>query len=203
MNTLYDPFKCNSWSTVSFSPPNRWAENLDVRKLPKIIGISGKKLHGKDTLADILTRLLLPKTSAKLPFALPLKRELANACGVDIAFIEKNKAAFRTALQWWGGNFRRDMCGKDYWVERFKVALVMDFMNFDYILVPDVRFLNEVEAIKGLGGKVLRVERTGFASDNDSHPSETQLDGYEFETTLYARDKSELESVAKQLLPLI
>lgn len=46
-------------------------------------------------------------------------------------------------------------------------------------IIPDVRFPNEVEAIKKRGGIVIRVNRSGF-EDNDIHPSEIALDNYQY-----------------------
>src|SRR5687767_1356970 len=44
-------------------------------------------------------------------------------------------------------------------------------------IITDVRFPNEVEAIKNKGGLVFRVNRVGITSTDD-HPSETALDSY-------------------------
>ena len=41
----------------------------------------------------------------------------------------------------------------------------------------DVRFPNEADAIKDLGGQIWRVHRTGVAPVN-GHPSEIAMDGY-------------------------
>lgn len=46
-------------------------------------------------------------------------------------------------------------------------------------IIPDVRFPNEVKAIKKRGGIVIRVNRSGF-EDNDIHPSEIALDNYQY-----------------------
>jgi hypothetical protein len=54
------------------------------------------------------------------------------------------------------------------------------FANFDEHcdwVVTDVRFLNEVQAIKDRGGIVIRVNRPGHEGTG-SHLSETALDGY-------------------------
>ena len=45
-------------------------------------------------------------------------------------------------------------------------------------IVPDVRFPNEVEAIKQAGGAVIRLERSTL---NDGHESETALDKENFD----------------------
>ena len=45
-------------------------------------------------------------------------------------------------------------------------------------IVADVRFPNEVDAIKNAGGSVVRLNRANRA---DNHPSETALDDYDFD----------------------
>ena len=55
--------------------------------------------------------------------------------------------------------------------------------EWDYILIPDCRFPNEIFNIKGVWGNTvhLRVFRTGFITplteEQQMHPSETALDG--------------------------
>lgn len=44
------------------------------------------------------------------------------------------------------------------------------------VVVTDVRFPNEAEAIRQAGGVLIRVERPGF--DGDGHATETALDGW-------------------------
>jgi len=60
-------------------------------------------------------------------------------------------------------------------------------------IISDVRFPNEVEAIKAKGGIIIRVERNNFFYDEkgkkclkiDNHPSETALDDYkDFDYTI-------------------
>lgn len=43
-------------------------------------------------------------------------------------------------------------------------------------IIPDVRFHNEIEVIKKMGGYIWRIERSGILIDK--HPSETALDNY-------------------------
>lgn len=141
-----------------------------------LIGISGKKRTGKDTVADILVRLH-PNT-IKYYFAAPLKQEVARACGVSVEYIDAHKANFRLILQGWGTNFRRDLHDKNYWVRKMEIAIA-HLEKFNTVVIPDVRFKNEYDFIKKNGGKVLRVSRaTGM---QDTHPSETELDKEKFD----------------------
>jgi hypothetical protein len=51
---------------------------------------------------------------------------------------------------------------------------IHDYPNW---IITDVRFKNEAEKIKELGGQLWRVKRVGFGPVND-HVSESELDGY-------------------------
>lgn len=51
------------------------------------------------------------------------------------------------------------------------------------IVVTDVRFPNEVKAIKDRGGMVIRISREGVGPANN-HPSETALDDYKFDAII-------------------
>lgn len=91
-------------------------------------------------------------------------------------------------LQWWGTDFRRKYFGDDYWVEKIKSkASEIDYYSKARVIaIPDVRFKNEYEFIKRMGGIYIDVQRLNedgtlfVASDRDpNHESETDLDGIE------------------------
>jgi hypothetical protein len=48
--------------------------------------------------------------------------------------------------------------------------------RYPYWIIPDIRFPNEANAVKNKGGIVIKVERTFYKNDNDTHDSETALD---------------------------
>jgi len=88
-------------------------------------------------------------------------------------------------LQWWGTEFRRQHFGYDYWVKKMFASIPA---NLDIALISDVRFVNEAEAIKQLGGYTINVQRLNrdgsqfFSSDRPvDHPSEIALDGYNWD----------------------
>ena len=70
----------------------------------------------------------------------------------------------------------------EFWVD-FVIKMIQFFGdNWDYVLIPDSRFPNEVERLRetGFGVTHLRVERRNFVSpltqEQQNHPSETALD---------------------------
>jgi len=159
----------------------------------RLIGVTGRKQSGKDTVFALLN--LCEPGAQRMAFADPLKLELAKACGVTIDFIESHKSQFRTALQWWGTEFRRGMFGDDYWIKKLEHYIRAADVRVPLIVVTDVRFPNEADLIKKLGGELWRVQRPSMAS-NDIHPSETAMDNYATDRLIlndgllgYLRDK--------------
>jgi dephospho-CoA kinase len=141
-----------------------------------LLGITGIKQSGKDTLCEHLQKLLAPNKIVRLAFADEVYREVAMACGVTIEFIKENKPLFRTMLQWWGTDFRRKLFGDEYWIKKWMIAANRESMsrNTYCLVVTDVRFLNEAKLIKDLGGKLIRIYRSDAVS-NDQHQSEIEL----------------------------
>ena len=76
----------------------------------------------------------------------------------------------REFLQYFGTTIVREI-NNDAWVEATVANL--QYEGSSVALIPDVRFPNEVEAIKKAGGVVVRMERDPF---NDDHPCESALD---------------------------
>ena len=82
----------------------------------------------------------------------------------------------RRILQWWGTEYRRAQ-DPDYWTKAWEAALAELPDRNAHILVDDVRFHNEVDAVQRNGGVLIRVERPGFNGAND-HSSENSLDDF-------------------------
>jgi hypothetical protein len=141
-----------------------------------LIGISGKKRSGKDTVYELIAKAS-SKRVRRYAFADALKKEVSKACGVTPEEIEQNKDRFRLILQGWGTEFRRSI-DQEYWTEQLRKTLKTAHLHCDVAVVTDVRFKNEAELVKELGGKLIRVHRPGNNSA-DLHPSEIEMDSYE------------------------
>jgi hypothetical protein len=74
--------------------------------------------------------------------------------------------------------------GDDVWVD----ALYSDHKDAAGLVVTDVRFPNEAEAVAKRGGVMIRVERPGVGPTKDkhgrAHVSETALDDWPFDHVL-------------------
>lgn len=73
----------------------------------------------------------------------------------------------------------------DYWVDFIISILELFEDNWDYVLIPDSRFPNEIEKLREKGFDVshVRIVRPNFVSplteEQKKHPSETALDNIE------------------------
>jgi hypothetical protein len=156
-----------------------------------LIGLSGKKRHGKDSFYNYLKELLPDMQVLRVSFADALKNEVYECVlkphGLERDLLDKDetKAGFRTLLQWWGTDFKRKMFKDSYWLDLCKEyiqTLQVAFPNA-IICVTDVRFPNEAAMISELDGINVRLVRPDFGEE-DTHPSETALDDYKFDMVL-------------------
>lgn len=154
----------------------------------KIFTVSGKAQHGKDTFANILYKELTNKGHRVLltHYADLLKficKSLFNWNG------EKDKKG-RQILQYVGTDIVRKE-RPNYWVE-FVIDMIDLFgENWDYVIIPDTRFPNEIDMLKEKYDKVehIRVVRPNFTStlteEQLKHPSEIALDNVIPDITIF------------------
>jgi len=176
----------------------------------KLIGISGKKRSGKDTFAKILQRSLYEKYETK-SFANNLKRICGIITGLpEYYFFDDNYKPYyledwgmsvRQMLQILGTESLRDNFDNDIWIK----SLMSTYNDHSNWIITDVRFKGELDAIKRLGGIVVRIDASyeGYSIPDDQHQSEVDLDrSYsEFDhIILNDSDYIGLETKAKQLV---
>ena len=160
----------------------------------EILGLSGWARNGKDTVAD---HLISKYGYERISFAAPMKEALYRLnpkitinnvvstpirIGVDIYGWDDLKThgpEVRELLQRFGTEVGREMFGEDFWVN----AAIDSIEDGSKVIVSDVRYPNEADAIKKLGGEVWRVVRPGFGAAN-GHASEHALNNYEFDYIL-------------------
>jgi Deoxynucleotide monophosphate kinase len=82
----------------------------------------------------------------------------------------------RRILQWWGTEYRRAQ-DPDYWTRAWERKVAGYDLARVNVLVDDVRFLNELNVIRNLGGHLVRIDRSGYAAGGN-HASEISLDGF-------------------------
>lgn len=141
----------------------------------KIIGITGSQGNGKDSIGDILVNNL--PNWEKMSFASHLKDVVSLLFGFDRKMLagetpedraireqpdkfwsEKMGKDFtpRYALQYLGTNLLRNQLHSNIWVDCLERKILESDKN---IVITDVRFPNEIDMIKSIGGEIWRVER--------------------------------------------
>jgi hypothetical protein len=155
-----------------------------------LIGLSGYARSGKDATAELLC---LNYEFKRLSFADPMRNaiyklnpicsergrvaDVVDEYGWEIA---KATPEVRRLLQVFGTEVGREMFGGNFWIDQA-------FKQIDpaaNVVIADVRFPNEADAIKARGGTVIRINRHNLSAVN-GHKSEHALDNYMFDHVIY------------------
>ena len=146
----------------------------------KVFCISGKARHGKDTAAQDIRKVLwgygkrvLITHNADL---------LKYICSSYFGWNGEKDECGRTLLQYVGTDVVR-VKRPTFWVDF--IADILDLFNdvWDYVIIPDCRFPNEIDSLRqrGLDVTHVKVTRDGFdnglTDEQKAHISETALDG--------------------------
>lgn len=141
----------------------------------KIIGICGLAGSGKDTIGDIIVGNI--SNWEKMSFASHLKDVTSLLFGFDRKMLAgetpedrlireqpdkfwSNKMSKdftpRYALQFLGTNLLRNQLYQNIWVDCLERKIMETDKN---VVITDVRFPNEIDMIRNIGGEIWRVER--------------------------------------------
>lgn len=133
-----------------------------------LIGLTGKSGSGKSTAADYLW-----STSGflEMAFADRLKEAASVLFGWDRLALDDQeyKAGVcpvwgitrREALQKFGTEAVRGVFGDDFWIKSWR-QVYDQIQVFDSVVVSDVRFPNEADAIRDMGGVIVHIVRPGL-----------------------------------------
>lgn len=151
----------------------------------KIITISAKARNGKDFCANLIKQKLEARGEKVLitHYADLLKY----ICKTFFEWDGRKNEEGRTILQYVGTDIIRKQC-PDYWVN-FLISIFNLFNDeWDYVIIPDTRFPNEIERLKdnrNFNVTTLRIERpnydNGLTEEQQNHESEIALDNYVFD----------------------
>lgn len=150
----------------------------------KIITISGAAQHGKDSSADILKSKL--ESSNKKVLIVHMADYLKFICKQYYGWNGEKDCAGRSILQYVGTDKVRSKI-PDFWVDVVIKFLEAFGEDFDYILIPDCRFANEVNKFRSMGihTTAIKVIRNNFdnglTEEQKNHPSERALDNFKFD----------------------
>lgn len=134
-----------------------------------VIAFSGQAGSGKTAAAKrVLARYA---ASRRYPFAAPIKAAM-RAFGLSyeqtdgaLKEVESDMLGGKTpryAMQTLGTDWGRKLIADDVWVRLWKAKVLSDAPRI--VVVDDLRFKNEVEAVHELGGVVVRIKRHDHAA---------------------------------------
>lgn len=166
---------------------------LKARKM-KVLCISGKAQHGKDTTANYLKEFMEEQGQSVL--VAHYGDLVKYICKTFFDWNGQKDEKGRTLLQEVGTDTIRAKT-PDFWV-KFVTDILDHFpTKWEWVLIPDCRFPNEVNYLKNAGYDVfhIRVIRSNFESpltlEQQQHISETALD--HVKADLYLLNPSTLE----------
>lgn len=145
----------------------------------KVILVSGKAQNGKDTVAQIMAMSL--KNDGKHVLVTHYADLLKFICKNYFGWNGEKDEAGRRMLQYVGTDVIRKQ-NPSLWVDFVALMLKYFHENWDYVIIPDCRFPNEVSTMvdNGFDTVHIRVVRDGFKTplteEQQKHPSETALD---------------------------
>lgn len=170
----------------------------------KVVCISGKAQHGKDTTAGILREAL---EADGLTVLITHYGDLVKyVCKSFFKWDGQKDERGRTLLQFVGTDIVRAQ-RPDYWVGFVADMLTMFDGQWDYVLIPDCRFPNEIDVMKDAGFDVehVRVRRKNFQSpltlEQQNHPSEIALD--DIKPDFYVDNDGTMEDLRKAVSELV
>jgi hypothetical protein len=174
----------------------------------RLIGLSGLAGSGKDFIA---TNYFADYGYLNVSLAWHLKLEAVRDgdCTFEEAFTNPKPSHVRDVLQQRGTERGREVYGENVWIDvTFNwIKIFSDNWGFDRFVIPDVRFVNEAQAILDAGGSVYRVisdreSVSGWDAELQQHKSETELwdDHNIFTGKIYNNRHDTHEIVAKQVI---
>jgi ribose 1,5-bisphosphokinase PhnN len=171
-----------------------------------VIGLSGKAGSGKDTVFGYIAEAL-NVTVMNQKFSHLLKVYASTLLGVDKNKFEDQdfKASviagsnpamtYREFLLEFGTTIMRRV-DSDYWVKAAMKKIDENYIN----VFTDMRFPNELQAVKEYGGISIRVDMVG--NEGADHISDKALDNEFFDYTIVA-EKGDLQGLKEQVAKIL
>lgn len=163
-----------------------------TKRMPTVIGLTGKKFHGKDTAAKFIKEI--DNEIVCLSFAGPLKKalciihEIPEICFNDPKLKEKTLPEWekspRQLAQWLGSDIYRKQFDTNIWLKNMEMRINKKHVGKD-IIVTDVRFDNEAKLIHKLGGQVWKIDASKRINNNDNHETEQGISSELLDLVIY------------------
>lgn len=189
-----------------------------VQASGRLIGVGGRKGHGKDAFAHLLgSDWVIIAMSDPLYDALLRLDPPVEVSGVTMNFskflqkhckgdwvVAKRNPGVRQMLQRLGTDVVRDLIDVDAWVKIMERKVWSSLRSGGKVAVTGIRFPNELRAIERLGGLTVWVERPAHDLAEDTHASETSLKSEDFQVQVSNSGSLEdLQRVASQITEMV
>ena len=160
-------------------------------KRKMLIGFTAVAGAGKDTAASSIA--VHQKSVEIMAFAKPLK----DACKILFNFTDEQlydpvkkeemdpvwERSPRKILQWLGTDVLREHINKEFFTINMKQRI--EESKAEYIVISDVRFDNEAELIKSMGGYIIKIVReNATTTQHSSHATEQGISPHLIDHTL-------------------
>lgn len=155
-------------------------ERIDYGRIKmKVICLSGAARSGKDTAANVLRETF--ERRGKTVLITHYADLLKYICKTFFGWNGEKDDEGRSLLQYVGTDIVRNR-DPNFWVDFIANILTLFHKEWDYVIISDARFPNEITRLKefGINAIHVRVHRNGFESpltqEQQKHESETALD---------------------------
>ena len=168
----------------------------------KLVALTGAAGSGKSNVAKYLSEGRHSHYGSNVPFVRTkfsgtLKKMLMQIPNVTIDMIEgklkeEPQELFggktpREVMQTLGTEWGRDSVYSKIWLDSWERSVC----DLTYVVVEDLRYLNEAELVKNRGGEIWRIKRPDYQCNG--HISETEMEGIEPDLTI--RNSGSLEEL--------
>jgi hypothetical protein len=168
-----------------------------------LIAFSGFKTSGKSSAANHLVELY---GAERISFAQPI-REMLGVLGLTGSDLSTGKETPhpvlggntpRFAMQTLGTQWGREMIDQRLWLNLLAARVCAAKDAGKLVVIDDVRFANEVELIRDLGGVIIHIERPGLTGGEHASEAGIPLDRVSY-TIVNNRAVENLLSLVSQL----
>ena len=165
--------------------------------MKKLIALTGASGSGKSTVAEYLSQLEPSSMErkrehipfARIKFSQTLKKMLLQIPGITEEMTEGRlketpQEIFggqtpRQVMQTLGTEWGRELVSKNIWLDSWERSIE----DYSYVVAEDLRYVNEAELVKRLGGEIWRVKRPNYL--NSGHVSETEQTDIEADVIIH------------------
>ncbi|WP_051593498.1 hypothetical protein [Achromobacter sp. DH1f] len=146
-----------------------------------LVGIAAKAQSGKSTVAGFLKEA---GAYTELSFASPIREFVAGLLGCTVPELEPIKEDVipwcgkspRQLMQTLGTEWGRKMVSETFWIDQAMQRIQREWARGQMVVISDVRFDNEAEAIRNAGGCILHLSRPDGARTVAQHLSEAGVE---------------------------